>query len=241
MNKLLSSTILASGLALASSAAAQTMLPPIDVRAPHPFELGQSRGGKRHVDAAPVVAPPLPAAPAPVASKPAVKVKARHARPAPAPVRIVAPAAPTRAATIDNGPTPIQRSDSFGGSTISNRQMETFARDSLDRAVNLVPGVVAETTGGPRNEQNIYVRGFDRWQVPLTIDGIRVFLPADNRLDFARFLTPDIAEVQIAKGYVSVLDGPGGMGGQINLVSRRPQGTRGGTSHRPRIRSGWNL
>ena len=43
-----------------------------------------------------------------------------------------------------------------------------------------------------------------------------------QRLDFARFLTADIAEVQIAKGYVSVLDGPGGMGGQINLVSRKP-------------------
>ncbi|MGE0195224.1 MAG: TonB-dependent receptor, partial [Methylocystis sp.] len=54
------------------------------------------------------------------------------------------------------------------------------------------------------------------------IDGVRVYLPADNRLDFARFLTADIAEVQIAKGYVSVLDGPGGMGGQINLVTRKP-------------------
>ena len=122
----------------------------------------------------------------------------------------------------DNGPAPRQHVDAFGGSTISNRQMETFAKDTLDRAVNLAPGVVSETTGGPRNEQNIYIRGFDRWQAPLTIDGVRVFLPADNRLDFARFLTPDIAEVQIAKGYVSVLDGPGGMGGAINLVSRKP-------------------
>jgi iron complex outermembrane receptor protein len=122
----------------------------------------------------------------------------------------------------DNGPAPRQHVDAFGGATISNRQMETFASYSLDRAVNLAPGVVSETTGGPRNEQNIYIRGFDRWQAPLTIDGVRVFLPADNRLDFARFLTPDIAEVQIAKGYVSVLDGPGGMGGAINLVSRKP-------------------
>jgi iron complex outermembrane receptor protein len=122
----------------------------------------------------------------------------------------------------DSGAAPRQHEDSYGGSTISSRQMETFARDSLDRAVNIAPGVNSETTGGPRNEQNIYVRGFDRWQVPITIDGVRVFLPADNRLDFARFLTPDIAEVQIAKGYVSVLDGPGGMGGAINLVSRKP-------------------
>jgi iron complex outermembrane receptor protein len=125
-------------------------------------------------------------------------------------------------ANADNGPTPKQRTDAFGGYTVSNRQMETFARGTLDHAVDIAPGVVSHSTGGGRNEQNIYVRGFDRWQVPLTVDGVRVYLPVDNRLDFARFLTPDIAEVQIAKGYVSVLDGPGGMGGQINLVSRKP-------------------
>jgi iron complex outermembrane receptor protein len=69
---------------------------------------------------------------------------------------------------------------------------------------------------------NIFVRGFDRWQVPLTVDGVRIYLPADNRLDFARFLTADIAAVQIQKGYASVLDGPGAMGGAINLVTTRP-------------------
>lgn len=58
--------------------------------------------------------------------------------------------------------------------------------------------------------------------MPLSIDGIRVHLPADNRLDYGRFLTTNIAEVQIAKGYASVLDGPGAMGGAINLVTRRP-------------------
>jgi iron complex outermembrane receptor protein len=51
---------------------------------------------------------------------------------------------------------------------------------------------------------------------------VRVYLPVDNRLDFSRFLTSDIAEIQIQKGYASVLDGPGGMGGAINLVSRKP-------------------
>src|SRR5262249_53783877 len=45
---------------------------------------------------------------------------------------------------------------------------------------------------------------------------------ADNRIDFSRFTTGDIAEIQIQKGYASVIDGPGGMGGVINLVSRKP-------------------
>ncbi|ABD87540.1 TonB-dependent receptor [Rhodopseudomonas palustris] len=110
----------------------------------------------------------------------------------------------------------------FGGSTISNAQTERFNKGSLDKAIDLVPGVSAATTGTQRNETNIYVHGFDRLQVPLSIDGVRIYLPADNRLDFSRFLTDDISQIQIAKGYVSVLDGPGGLGGAINLVTKKP-------------------
>lgn len=112
--------------------------------------------------------------------------------------------------------------DLIGGSTITNEAMWTFNTQSLDKAVEMAPGVTVHTTGGSRNERDIYVRGFDRFRVPLSMDGVRIYLPADNRLDMQRFLTPDIAEVQIQKGYVSVLNGPGGMGGAINLVSRKP-------------------
>ncbi|HZU64995.1 MAG TPA: TonB-dependent receptor [Novosphingobium sp.] len=106
--------------------------------------------------------------------------------------------------------------------TLSAKAIALFGRVTLDDAVALAPGVSAGNSGGSRNERLIFVRGFNRFEVPLTIDGIRVYLPADNRLDFARFLTNDIAEVQIAKGYVSVLNGPDGMGGAINLVTARP-------------------
>jgi len=107
-------------------------------------------------------------------------------------------------------------------STLSSDAIYTFSRTALDDAVNLMPGVAAGNSGGTRNERLVFVRGFDRFQVPLSIDGIRVHLPADNRLDYGRFLTTDVAEVQVAKGYASVLDGPGAMGGAINLVTRKP-------------------
>lgn len=111
---------------------------------------------------------------------------------------------------------------SISPSTLSSDAIYAFNRVTLDDAVNLMPGVSSSNSGGSRNERLIFVRGFDRFQVPLSLDGIRVYLPADNRLDYGRFLTPDIAEVQVAKGYASVLDGPGAMGGAINLVTRKP-------------------
>ena len=117
---------------------------------------------------------------------------------------------------------PVQPDVTVGASTLSANAMYIFDRVTLDDAANLIPGVSASNSGGSRNERLIFVRGFDRFQVPLSIDGIRVYLPADNRLDYGRFLTPDIAEIQVAKGYASVLDGPGAMGGAVNLVTRKP-------------------
>jgi iron complex outermembrane receptor protein len=70
--------------------------------------------------------------------------------------------------------------DMIGGSTITNQAMWTFNRKSLGQAVNLLPGVTWLSTGAPsinssgaRNEGDIFVRGFNRFQVPLSIDGVR--------------------------------------------------------------------
>lgn len=108
-------------------------------------------------------------------------------------------------------------------SSVDAEAIYDFSRDTLDEAVKLIPGVTSGLSGNSRNERLIYVRGFDRYQVPLSIDGIRVYLPADGRLDYGRFLTPDIAQIEVAKGYVSVLNGPGAMGGAVNLVTRKPE------------------
>jgi iron complex outermembrane receptor protein len=135
-------------------------------------------------------------------------------------------------------------SPGIGGSVISHEQLRTFERNSLDQAVNLVPGVVStQDSNGRRNEADIFVRGFARQQVPLMVDGVRIYLPADNRLDFGRFFTADIAAIQIQKGYASVLDGPGAMGGAINLVTMKPTKAfeaEAGLSGGGRGVEGWN-
>jgi iron complex outermembrane receptor protein len=112
--------------------------------------------------------------------------------------------------------------EALGGSMVTGEVLKTYDRQTIDQALALIPGTNASNTGGSRNERIVYVRGFDRFQTTLSIDGVRVFLPADNRIDFARFLTADLSEIQVSKGYVSVLDGPGGLGGAINLVTVKP-------------------
>lgn len=108
-------------------------------------------------------------------------------------------------------------------STVTGEEAAKQNRATLEDTLSVLPGVSSISSGGgSRNEREVFVRGFDRWHVPLSIDGIRIFLPADNRLDYGRFLTPDLAEVQVQKSYVSVINGPGGMGGAINLVTKKP-------------------
>jgi len=125
-----------------------------------------------------------------------------------------------------------KRADSspIGTETLDREDIWDFGRDGLPEALNLIPGVssfgpsgsAAPGPNGNRNETEISVRGFNRYQVPLLMDGIRLYLPADGRIDFDRMLTPDLSEIQVSKGYVSVLNGPDGMGGAINLVTRKP-------------------
>ncbi len=50
-----------------------------------------------------------------------------------------------------------------------------------------------------------------------------LYVPYDGYVDFGRFTTFDLAEIQVASGGASLLYGPNILGGAINLVSRRPE------------------
>lgn len=107
----------------------------------------------------------------------------------------------------------------FGGTVVTQEDMQLLERNTVDQALLLASGTATSLVGA-RNETDIWIRGFDRWRVPLYQDGIPVYLPYDDRIDFGRFTTIDLAEIQVSKGFASVIDGPGAMGGSINLVSR---------------------
>lgn len=106
------------------------------------------------------------------------------------------------------------------GAVVTWREMQQFNRDTVGKALNLLPGVTLSNNS--RNEQLVYVRGFDARQVPLFIDGVPVYVPYDGYVDFNRFGTYDVAAIQLAKGFSSVAYGPNTLGGAINLVSRKP-------------------
>ena len=104
---------------------------------------------------------------------------------------------------------------------VDDRDMRQFNRDTLGEALDLLPGVTLSHTGA-RNEETVFVRGFDIKHVPIFIDGIPVYVMYDGYPDLGRFSTFDLSQVALSKGFASVLYGPNTMGGAINMVSRRP-------------------
>lgn len=108
--------------------------------------------------------------------------------------------------------------------SVDQEEMRTFNRETVGKALNVLPGITM-TEGGPRNEQMITVRGFDLRQVPVFVDGIPVYVSYDGYVDLGRFNTFDLAEVDVSKGFSSVLYGPNALGGAVNLVSRKPAKT----------------
>ena len=92
--------------------------------------------------------------------------------------------------------------------------------DTVSAAVATLPG--ASLSRNSRNEETVFLRGFDARQVPVFVDGVPLYVPYDGYIDFARFTTFDLAEIRVAKAGASLLYGPNTLGGAINLVTRKP-------------------
>ncbi|WP_085316524.1 TonB-dependent receptor plug domain-containing protein [Derxia lacustris] len=115
-----------------------------------------------------------------------------------------------------SGP-PVGTADVIDAATIQAND-----RLTVGDALTLSPGINLGKHG-QRNEQVVYVRGFDTRQVQLFIDGIPVYVPYDGNVDLGRFTTFDLARIDISKGFSAMAYGSNTLGGAINLVSRRPQ------------------
>ncbi|MBS0465432.1 MAG: TonB-dependent receptor [Proteobacteria bacterium] len=104
---------------------------------------------------------------------------------------------------------------SLGRTTLDRLNLQT-----LGEAVAALPG--ASLSHNSRNEDLVFVRGFDPRQVPVFLDGIPQYVPYDGYIDFGRITTFDLAEIRVAKGAASLLYGPNTLGGAVNLVTRLP-------------------
>lgn len=113
------------------------------------------------------------------------------------------------------------RSTDAGERTVTAEDICRDNSQNIAEALEPLAGVNIDFSGG-RNETGLRVRGYDARQVPLFLDGIPQYVPYDGYVDFARFLTPSLSEIRVAKSGASLMYGPNTLGGAINLVTRKP-------------------
>lgn len=104
---------------------------------------------------------------------------------------------------------------------LDSQTMQDLERTTVVDALNTLPGINIQNGGG-RNEQMVMVRGFDVKHAPLFIDGIPISVPYDGYVDFSRFTTYDLSQIEVSKGLTSVLLGPNTFFGAINMVTKKP-------------------
>jgi iron complex outermembrane receptor protein len=116
------------------------------------------------------------------------------------------------------------------GSTVQDEgtTIDEVRSDEIDRmgartaadAIRSLPSVYVSTD--TRGDSVYTIRGFDSRQTALLIDGSPAVLPFDGRLDLGLVPAEILDHVTIVKGPASVLYGPNGLGGAVNLVTRKP-------------------
>jgi len=107
--------------------------------------------------------------------------------------------------------------------TVSAADIRDKGAKTLDQAISLLPGVNIRTGG--EGVPRIDIRGFRTRHVLLLLDGIPMNSAFDQQFDPALIPTENIAEIKLTAGASSVLYGQGGLGGVINIITKK--GTTG--------------
>jgi iron complex outermembrane receptor protein len=105
---------------------------------------------------------------------------------------------------------------------VTKEQMEREGSSDLWEALRNVPGLI-RSGGGEDGGDSFRVRGFDSSRMPVFIDGVPFESPYRGDADYSRLLTADIEEVEVQKGFSSMLMGANTMGGAILLQTAKPK------------------
>jgi len=121
---------------------------------------------------------------------------------------------------------------------ITAADIQTSGVRTLDEAMDLLPGVHVRTgnDGVPR----VDLRGLRGRHVLLLLDGIPFNSTYDGQFDPTMIPTENIARIKVSYGNHSVLYGEGGLGGVINIITKKgAEGVHGNVAAEASERNKW--
>ena len=110
--------------------------------------------------------------------------------------------------------------------SIGSIEVKKFNSQNAMTEINLAESVAdmngVDLTIGGKGESNLRIRGFDKKEIKIMIDGRPLSSGYFGNLDLQLLPLSDIDQIQLIKGPVSALYGFNTMGGVLNLITKKP-------------------
>ena len=103
---------------------------------------------------------------------------------------------------------------------VTAEQLQLRSVANIGQALELLPGVQFRVARS-KSEEQVTIRGFEQEKVLILMDGIPISLPYEGQINLADIPVQNIASIKLIKGIGSVLYGANGMGGVINVITKR--------------------
>ncbi|EGM71890.1 TonB-dependent receptor plug domain-containing protein [Shewanella sp. HN-41] len=103
--------------------------------------------------------------------------------------------------------------------SISEEEIRATGAQTLDQVLKNVPGVYIRVGGD--GTPRVDIRGFKTRHVTLLVNGVPMGSADDGQFDPSVIPTSQIASVEVSVGPTSVLYGPSGAGGVINIITKQ--------------------
>jgi len=122
-----------------------------------------------------------------------------------------------------SAPNPLDSADT---TRITAKDLEQEQSVTIVDALRRVPGVYVMQNGGIGQEARVSLRGAGGDNTTVLVNGMPINDSGsyDNTFNLSRWMADDISEIQVIRGPMSSLYGPGGMGGVILIETKKGQG-----------------